>query len=158
MTDNGPKILTLDTRFWSKVKRTRSCWEWQGSRDSFGYGMFRIDRTRVRRAHRLAYEAVKGPIADGLILLHRCDNPSCVRPSHLQPGTHADNAADRDRKGRGDQSGLEHGLGKKLTRESAAQIRAWASYGFKRVEIARWFHVSDGLICNVVNGKRWAAA
>jgi hypothetical protein len=72
-----------------------TCWEWQRSKDWNGYGL-----THRGIAHRLAYEAFVGPIPDGMLVLHTCDNPPCCNPAHLFLGTHFDNAADRDSKGR----------------------------------------------------------
>src|SRR5689334_4116509 len=74
----------LGERFWSKVDRRApaECWLWLGSRDDKGYG--RLDRNkRIARAHRLAWELTHGPIPDGLVVRHRCDNPPCVNPAHL---------------------------------------------------------------------------
>ena len=72
------------------------CWEWSGSRDHQVYGAVRLNG-RQRRAHRVSWEEAIGPIPPGRIMCHRCDNPPCINPMHLYPGTHADNAADRDR-------------------------------------------------------------
>jgi len=72
-----------------------ACWEWEGSRFPSGYG-----RLKRMRAHRAVWEAVYGPIPAGLCVLHRCDNPPCVRPDHLRLGTQADNMRDRASKGR----------------------------------------------------------
>lgn len=70
------------------------CWIWQGSIGFGGYGMFsaKVDGvTRGFRAHRLIYESFFGPIPEGLELDHLCSTPPCVRPSHLEPVTHAEN-------------------------------------------------------------------
>jgi hypothetical protein len=85
--------------FWRFVKKTESCWEWCGSTQS-NYGIFYKRNGDMVKAHRLSYEKTKGPIPDGMFVLHRCDNPPCVRPSHLFIGTHFDNMQDRARKGR----------------------------------------------------------
>lgn len=89
-------------RFWAKVRKTECCWVWLGSRDKdCGYG-----RVTVRwlapnpgYAHRLAWILTHGPIAKGLIVMHKCDNPICVNPDHLKLGTVRDNMQDRKAKG-----------------------------------------------------------
>ncbi len=73
----------LDDRFWSKVQKTDSCWNWTGAKDVGGYGRFKVGRL-VRAAHRLAYEAAKGTIPDGLQLDHLCRNRGCVNPDHVE--------------------------------------------------------------------------
>ena len=99
-------------RFWEKVDQSGglfACWPWTANRNSRGYG----DRFRVGdkqyRAHRFAYELTHGPIPDGLLVCHSCDNPPCCNPAHLWLGTAADNHADRNRKGR-QASGLRNGM------------------------------------------------
>lgn len=92
--------LTSSARFWSKVAKGRGCWEWQSFRIRPGsYGIF-WDGTRRVVASRFAYEDVVGPIPDGQMVLHRCDNPPCVRPDHLFLGDAKDNATDMIAKGR----------------------------------------------------------
>lgn len=93
---------TLAERFWAKVQKGPGCWTWTGCRDDHGYGMFRPygRKASARRAHRVAWELTHGPIPAGMFACHKCDNPQCVRPAHLFLGTPADNAHDRDKKGR----------------------------------------------------------
>jgi len=87
-------------RFWAKVEKTEGCWLWRGAARR-GYGAFSPQHGTTRPAHRVAWElANSAPIPDGLCVLHRCDNPPCVRPDHLFLGTKKDNAQDAIRKGR----------------------------------------------------------
>jgi len=86
-------------RFWQKVEKTDGCWNWTSAKHPKGYGLFSI-KNRNQRAHRVSYELCKGPIPEGMQVLHECDNPSCVKPEHLFLGTNADNMADKVAKGR----------------------------------------------------------
>lgn len=73
--------------FWSRLRQTEDgCWEWQAKLNKQGYAQF--GRTYV---HRLTYQALEGPIPDGLELDHLCQNPACGNPGHLEPVTHAEN-------------------------------------------------------------------
>lgn len=94
--------LSPEERFWAKVEKTDGCWIWSGATNKsgpFGYGQFRIPGNRVP-AHRVAWEMIHGPVPEGLWVLHDCDMPKCVNPSHLFLGTAKDNAADMIAKGR----------------------------------------------------------
>lgn len=91
--------FSTSERFWAKVDFGDECWNWTGGRFENDYGAFQLDGKAVR-AHRVAWELINGPIPEGLIVCHHCDNPGCQRPNHLFLGTHADNAQDRERKGR----------------------------------------------------------
>lgn len=96
-------------RFWAKVDKNGPvpshmphlgrCWVWKGTANSGWYGHFSVDKKR-QYAHRLSWEMHNAPIPNGLIICHRCDNASCVRPEHMFLGTHADNANDKSAKGR----------------------------------------------------------
>lgn len=89
--------------FWSKVDKTGECWVWVAGRFVTGYGAY-----RNQGAHRVSWGLMNGPIPAGLFVLHRCDNPPCVRPDHLFLGTHTDNMHDKVAKGRASGQQLTH--------------------------------------------------
>jgi hypothetical protein len=92
-------------RFWARVVKSDGCWLWQGNTTPDGYGLVHCGRRPDGRvindyAHRIAYWLTSGPIPDGLVVRHRCDNPPCCNPEHLLLGTQADNIADAQRQGK----------------------------------------------------------
>lgn len=115
---------TLEERFWAKVdnRNGEGCWTWNGDSYPKGYGRLKIDG-KGKRAHRISYELFCGPIPDGLHVLHKCDNPACVRPDHLWVGTNKDNIRDKVKKGRqAHNRGVNHGRAK-LTPKQVMKIR-----------------------------------
>lgn len=128
------------------------CHVWQLAREKAGYGKERR-AGRGTLAHRNAWVAANGPIPEGLLVLHRCDNPPCVNPEHLFLGTHADNAADRDTKGRAsDRRGERHPLAK-LTPDRVRAILAEPDTS--GVTLARRYGVSRSTVSAVRKRKRW---
>lgn len=81
----------IAARLWSGARADGTgCWLWQRCRTSSGYGLINI-RGRNRRAHRVAYEIVKGPIPAGLTIDHRCRGRACINPDHLEAVTNREN-------------------------------------------------------------------
>lgn len=96
--------------FWARVDQSSgptACWPWLGSRTTGGYGQVYMDK-RVIKASRAAWVLARGPVRDGLHVLHYCDNPPCCNPNHLWLGTPADNAQDSVAKGRHYQQKKRH--------------------------------------------------
>lgn len=77
-------------RFFSKVKFTQFCWEWESNKQKLGYGLFKLEKSNVL-AHRFSYELFKGKIPEGLTIDHLCRNRGCVNPGHLECVTHKEN-------------------------------------------------------------------
>jgi len=152
----------IDTRLWSRVVKEAEpdgCWAWTGNRDPNGYGRIAYRRPGTAKlqpflVHRLSWELSYGPIPKGLSVLHSCDRPSCVRPSHLSLGTRADNARDAVRKGRHTRG--ERVASAKLTDEQVLFIhRRYAEGGITQKALAAMFGVVQSTIQAIINGRRW---
>jgi hypothetical protein len=167
-------------RFWSKVDRSGgadACWPWTGARrrgKNEDYGRFVVTvgprRVRVRPAHRIAWELTNGPIPDGTDIRHLiCDNPPCCNPAHLEPGTHTENIADMDRKGRrvpalGDRNGARrHPESRRGERNAASRLTETdvrlvlstpRDYG-SSVRLARELGVSASAVRRIRYGTSW---
>jgi hypothetical protein len=101
----------VSDRFWAKVpdRPDEGCWLWHGALTAKGYGKIYVDG-RYLSAHRVAVALDGRTIPPGMIAMHICDTPACVRPSHLVVGTYSDNHRDSVRKGRWNIEGRWRGL------------------------------------------------
>lgn len=150
------KIKPIESRFWPKVTKTATCWLWTGGKSGFGHGTILnsgyLKESPYRSnvfAHRVSYQMAYGPIPSGLCVLHSCDVPSCVNPSHLFLGTKLDNMQDMRAKGR-DKLGLELPQ-TKLTNIEVAEIRESSE---TQRALAKKYGVSQPLICAIKKGNR----
>lgn len=126
------------------------CHVWRGATTKGGYGYFWQGGHQVR-AHRQAWVEAHGPIPDGLIVCHACDNPPCVNVEHLFLGTSAQNTSDMVSKGR--QPHGERKPGAKLTPADVAAIRA--ATGVTQRALATQYGVAPVTIWNIRAGRRW---
>ena len=145
-------------RFWKHVSidGVGKCWEWQACKLKEGYGQFGLNG-KVVRAHRLSYELCVGPIPPGMCVLHACDNPPCVNPSHLFLGNDADNVYDSTSKGRRfPQYGEYNGHASLYDGDVIEIRRMYATGKYTQLEISKLFGVSRPHIGKIVNYKEWS--
>lgn len=141
--------VSVSQAFWDRVRLVpdTGCWEWTGPRNACGYGTTNVEN-RSALAHRVAWELLRGPIPDGLLVCHKCDNPPCCNPDHLFLGTQADNMQDAARKGRIP--------GKRtLTEEDAQSVREALHTDESTRDIAARFGVRVGAIINLAQARSW---
>lgn len=149
--------LTLEEKLITKAKWEGNCLVWFGQKDAKGYGRLRLDK-KLQRSHRLAYELKHGKLAAGIVVLHSCDNPSCINLEHLSAGTQQDNINDMLNKNRANKLYGENHINSKLSKEIVTDIRKrFIKYDRKNGarSLGREFGVSHVAISSVVNGKTW---
>jgi hypothetical protein len=134
------------------------CWGWQRTRNDDGYGQLSV-AGRMVYAHRLAFELSVGPVPKGLHILHSCDNPSCINPAHLSPGTRSQNMKECGERGRARipqpiKLGEENGAAK-LLEVDVLSIRRLLSKGDTQRSIAERFNVSQQTVAGIKSGKKW---
>lgn len=150
------KPALLD-RLYKHIQKTDTCWIWTGSK-SGGYGNTAVNG-KAQRVHRIMWTLYNGPIPKGMCVLHRCDNPPCVRPDHLFLGTKMDNVSDMIAKGRDrfvKPSALHYRA--KLTQADIEYIREKLSGPRKRgdgVALAKQFGVTAATICSIIKNRTW---
>lgn len=162
-------VRSVEDRFWSKVSKNpgEGCWEWTaGTWQAFGYGKFQAgssrDDNRAVYAHRFAWEMEHGPLPADVQVCHHCDNPLCVRLSHLFLGTQLDNIRDmyaKHREARPDierpiPRGVEHGM-HVLDDELVREIRRLAASGVPVMSLARQLGINHYTARDVLNGRTW---
>ena len=147
MTMKGKSTIE---RFIEKIDKEGSCWNWNSAMTSTGYGQFHTyengrDNPTMHTAHRFAWELMRGPIPEGMLLCHTCDNRRCVNPSHIFLGTAKDNTQDMIKKRRGLQ------CQPKLSFEQAKDIRKLYAEGkYSYSQLAKLYGVSTTPIQNII--------
>ena len=149
---NGPSTLSERERFAEKVERCEGdgCFLWKSAKTEAGYGAFYFRGSR-QRAHRVAWVLERGDIPEDASILHRCDNPACVRVSHLFLGSQADNLSDMVGKGR-------HGH-TVLTKDKWRRLALMRKKHGRRLSvrrIAQWFGLSEGTVFGKLSPKKAA--
>ena len=145
--------------FWAYVQKTETCWLWTGAL-SAGYGHYSMNG-RSYRAHRWSWTLANGPIPETAeCVMHLCDTPRCVRPDHLQLGTHRDNQADKVAKRR--QAIGARVASAVLTEADVLEIRrrytprpGIGKLGGNLFQLADEFGVSKDMILHIIHRKAW---
>lgn len=140
--------------FWSKVdiKSENECWNWLGCKIK-GYGTIKLNQKPIR-THRLSYFLTYGEITTGLLICHKCNNPSCCNPNHLYAGTNKENTQDIINSGNFKMVGESH-WNSKLTFVQVSEIRELLSQGVKEKEVAKIYSMSKRQINDIKNRKSW---
>jgi hypothetical protein len=142
--------------FWSERVES-GCLEWRGSDDGrAGYPKITISN-RSYYAHRVSWEDATGlTVPDGMVLRHSCDNPPCIEPTHLTPGTQAENVGDQIARHRlVRMRGATHVLSK-LTPEQVQEIRdRFDRGGVTKAELAREYEISATGVWRVITGRSY---
>ena len=151
-------------RFWGNVEiNGNNCWLWTKSGDKNGYGKMVINRRRQNeqalKAHRISWYIHNGPIPNGLLICHHCDNPPCCNPEHLFLASHAGNAQDmwdKNRHPRPDMKG-ERNPRAKLTEEDVLAIRSrYAVGGVTHKTLGTVYGVHQSVIQHAITGRYWS--
>jgi hypothetical protein len=154
----------------NRVIRGPECWGWGGYRNRAGYGVLTIPSTTSKSGytsmlvHRLSHLLYKGPIGEGMVVRHACDNPICSNPDHLSLGTPNDNVQDTIKRGRTKYRSFPGALNHnaKLTTHQIEEIRASYQRGHKSrpgamtlKALAEKYGVGISQIHRILRRKSW---
>lgn len=148
-TKNFESINKHKFRFWDKVNinEENDCWNWTRQLDNYSYGRFQYNGSS-ELAHRVAYLLWYEELPEGLLVLHKCDNPPCVNPSHLFLGTDNDNNKDMAAKGRNPLYCLKDDDIIEILRLCNETTETFESIG-------KQFNVTHTMVMSIYNNKVW---
>jgi len=141
-------------RFWKKVNKHDNCWNWIAGKDKDGYGLFKLNGKSIR-SHRFSYYVYNNFIDQSLMVLHICDNPSCVNPDHLKQGTAQDNITDMDNKNR---RNMKSGARKTshLSEDDIINMRQMClNKDYSYSQIGKLYNISITEVSRIARGIRW---
>lgn len=144
------KITSI--RLAQNSKRVGECIEYTGTTDPTGYGVIQISRKRTK-AHRVSFELHNGPIPEGMMVRHKCDNRPCINPDHLELGGQMENMADMVERGRSLPG--ERQPNAKLTDDQALEIISRLRLGETQRSLAIEYGVSHTTIYSIASNKGW---
>lgn len=134
---------------WGAVAAGTSCWPWKGSvvgGSGLKYGVIRVKGV-LMLAHRVSYSLFNGELKEDLVVMHACDNPHCVKPTHLSLGTLQENRLDCVNKGRS--AAREINSSAKLSDADVEEIKALADM-YTPQQLADMYCVTRSTIYNLV--------
>lgn len=169
--DTDEYIENIKKRLTKNSERKGTCLIWKNSLIHSGYGLFKIrSRTKLDDlsektcygksftcgVHRVSYRVWNGKIPKGKFVLHKCDNRSCIEPSHLFLGDHHDNMKDMMGKGRQNKRPGEKHHMVKLTNEIVMEIRKrYVEEKLSQIQLGKLYNCSSITIHNIVKRKSW---
>lgn len=152
-------VLPADpSKFWETLRKesVEGCWLYPRVHPGNGYGdhRFWVEGASVTyRAHRLAWMLARGPIAPGMVVMHRCDRRACCNPAHLELGTVTDNNRDCVRKGRAARGATQGNS--KLSNTAVMEIRRRVAAGETTAAVAARFRINKTTVSRIARGRQW---
>jgi hypothetical protein len=144
----------------STIDCKTGCWIWSHGKNAAGYAIISDPRKAPNRksqpraiVSRMVCQIANPDMPERYLARHRCDNPSCVNPDHLEPGTYLDNSNDKISRGRAAPVHGELNPRATLTLASATKIR---NDTFTKTSVlANRFGVSEKVVCRIRSGGTW---
>lgn len=124
-------------RFWAKVEKTETCWNWTGTSGKYGHGQFKVDGKYTLAYHYAILLETGKPVTEGLMVDHICHNPRCVKTDHLREVTHKQNMEHRNGAHRNSQSGIRGVYPRK------GKWRAKLTHNKKRIHLGDFVDIRD---------------